>query len=314
MSERGKTWRINLAVRRSATMPAPSRLIMLVLSDIADKGTAETPPNHTPSLAQLAAETGQSLATVKRHLGDLEAEGWVERIRPSDAERVRRVRTRYRLHVPALGSDGAESDTALSDTEHGSQGAIDETTGLSVTPDTALSDTEHGSQGAIHKEDALDVLDAHSSSTAGAADGASGSTRRTKKPDPLARFDDFWRVYPLKRGKPAAQKAFAKAVTGGADPQAIIDGAIVYALECRTKEARYIKYPQGWLNDGRWGDEAEHTPAPTGPVQTCRIHRLEYPCRGCAADSKAAPDEDWPPPDDVEWPPEAYEPDDEYPI
>jgi len=94
VSERGKTWRINLAVRRSATMPAPSRLIMLVLSDIADKGTAETPPNHTPSLAQLAAETGQSLATVKRHLGDLEAEGWVERIRPSDAERVRRVRTR----------------------------------------------------------------------------------------------------------------------------------------------------------------------------------------------------------------------------
>jgi hypothetical protein len=96
-----------------------------------------------------------------------------------------------------------------------------------------------------------------------------GAGQRDAKPpkiNPLARFDDFWKIFPLKKGKPAAQKAFARAVAAGADPQAIIDGAIAYSLECRLKEPKYVKYPQGWLSDGRWQDEstptAPHAPQP----------------------------------------------------
>jgi len=92
------------------------------------------------------------------------------------------------------------------------------------------------------------------------ADGAvaAGAKRRS---DPMARFPEFWAIYPLKKGKAAAEKNWAKVVKDGADPQAIIDGALAYALECRTKEPDKIKYPQGWLTDGRWMDE----PAPTLP-------------------------------------------------
>jgi hypothetical protein len=101
------------------------------------------------------------------------------------------------------------------------------------------------------------------------ADAAAPQTEaqpRQRKPDPLARFDEFWKIYPKKKAPDAAKKAFAKAVSNGADPQAIIDGAIAYALECRMKEPQYVKYAQGWLNDGRWQDEPDRPPAPPSAI------------------------------------------------
>lgn len=92
-------WRVNRAVRAS-TLPAPSRLIMLTLSDIAHAGTAELPPERTPSTPQLAAETGLSESTVKTHRARLEADGWIVMTRPTAAEAARHVRTKYRLAVP----------------------------------------------------------------------------------------------------------------------------------------------------------------------------------------------------------------------
>jgi hypothetical protein len=72
------------------------------------------------------------------------------------------------------------------------------------------------------------------------------------------RFDEFWKVYPKKAGKPAAQKAWAKAVKR-APAQTIIDGARRYAhwlSQGGPKDFRPIpKFPQGWLNDDRWDDE-----------------------------------------------------------
>ena len=291
---RGMTWRVNLAVRRSATMPPPSRLIMLVLSDIADAGTAETPPHHTPSLAQLAAETGQSLATVKRHLADLEADGWIERIRPTDAERVRRVRTRYRLQVPSQGSaqavlqppddpeqgsqgaDSGDEDTAHSEPEHGSHRADHGGTRLTVTPDTAHTEPEHGSHRAIHKEDTLtpDTPITTSPSSAG-ADNENPQTGKTRKRSPkrpaatdvAARFDDFWTVYPRRRDIGDAEKAWTKAVNDlGADPQTLIDAALVYAYQRKGKDPAYTKLPATWLNKRCWLDEPD--PAYTQPATT----------------------------------------------
>lgn len=100
------------------------------------------------------------------------------------------------------------------------------------------------------------------------ADARQSDAKPKTKIDALARFDDFWKIYPKKKGKAAAQKAFAKAVTSGADPQAIIDGALAYAMECRMKDPQYVKYAQGWINDGRYLDEPDRDYAPpviTGP-------------------------------------------------
>lgn len=153
------TWRVNEAVRKSLTMPPPSRLIMLTLSDLADSATGEVPASRARSLAELAGETGLGLATVKRHLDLLEAEGWLERIRPTDAERVRRVRSRYRLLIPqgsdraqyraqgepGHGSEVAETGFTVSPAQ-GSERADIPPTQLTVSPDRAHSDTEQGSE------------------------------------------------------------------------------------------------------------------------------------------------------------------------
>lgn len=37
-------------------------------------------------------------------------------------------------------------------------------------------------------------------------------------------------------------------------PAEILRAAKIYAAEVAGKEDRFIKYPSGWLNGGRWGD------------------------------------------------------------
>jgi len=312
-SSRSAKWRVNYAVRHSALLPAPSRLIMLVLSDIADAGTAETPPKWTPSLTQLASESGLSLATVKRHLASLEAEGWLIRIRPTEQERVQGGRTRYRLCVPAadpsahgeptdpveVGADRADlyGGSAHSDTETGSHRA---------DPSAHGEPTSSNNQNNNHN---------YSSSTAAAVDGHSDTKPKTKRKRRTVDEDDpdfvkFWAAYPRRVGKPAAREKYAAAIAAGAHPADILDGAILYNLKRKGQDPQFTAHPATWLHQERWKDEDDRPSVPAGPVARCRLHQLEVPCRSCAADSKARRDEDWPPPDDVEWPPEVREPDD----
>lgn len=100
---------------RASDLPAPARLVMFVLADVAETGTAEIPEQFTPSLSVLGRETGLNESTVKRHLKALESDGWVERRRPTaEAARLRGERTRYRLNIPgrtespALGAQKAQ--------------------------------------------------------------------------------------------------------------------------------------------------------------------------------------------------------------
>lgn len=99
-SGEGEKWKVNRAVRASTTLPAPARLIMLVLSDIADAGTAELPPSKNPSTAQLARETGISVSTVKKYRTALEAAGWIEYKRPTLEQQKRHESGTYKLRVP----------------------------------------------------------------------------------------------------------------------------------------------------------------------------------------------------------------------
>lgn len=114
-------WRITKAVRASG-LPAPARLIMLVLADVAEVGTAEIPERFTPSIAVLAEETGLDRSTVKRHLAALEAAGWIDRTVPDARAQGRCERTRYRLTLPP----GAESTPVPGRTPHrGAENARD---------------------------------------------------------------------------------------------------------------------------------------------------------------------------------------------
>jgi hypothetical protein len=65
-------------------------------------------------------------------------------------------------------------------------------------------------------------------------------------------FADFWKAYPIKKGRPAAQKAWAKAIRK-TPPQKIIAAAGMYA-KSEAVQRGFGKFPQGWLNDERFND------------------------------------------------------------
>lgn len=72
-------------------------------------------------------------------------------------------------------------------------------------------------------------------------------------------FDEFWKVYPKKAGKPAALKAWRAAIKRGVDPDEILAGARDYAGSEAVARG-FVKFPQGWLNDERWRDEPTSGP------------------------------------------------------
>lgn len=71
------------------------------------------------------------------------------------------------------------------------------------------------------------------------------------------RFDAFWKLYPKKQGKGAAEKAWKKI-----KPTAELFGEIMNAVEAAThseqwqrENGRFIPNPATWLNQKRWEDE-----------------------------------------------------------
>jgi hypothetical protein len=68
------------------------------------------------------------------------------------------------------------------------------------------------------------------------------------------RFTEFWAVYPLKRGKPRARKAWRAAMKRRHDPDLIIKAAREYRDDPRRKPD-FTAHPSTWLNDERYNDE-----------------------------------------------------------
>jgi hypothetical protein len=72
-------------------------------------------------------------------------------------------------------------------------------------------------------------------------------------------FTSFWKIYPKKRGKGAAEKSFAKAVTSQLIYEAVMAGLTKH-IDCADWEkdgGQYIPNPATWLNQRRWEDEPE---------------------------------------------------------
>lgn len=104
----------------------------------------------------------------------------------------------------------------------------------------------------------------YSSSSADADDGPPQTPATPRKRPVPPRFEDFWRTYPRRVGKIAAEKAYAKALAAGTTPDELIAGASFYAMEKKLSDPKYIKHPATWLNDGCWQDEPD--PAYKPPV------------------------------------------------
>lgn len=73
-------------------------------------------------------------------------------------------------------------------------------------------------------------------------------------------FEDFWKVYPLKKSKNKAFQKWKGAINSGISKDTIINGAVKYANSVKNTEQRYIKHPDGWIEAGRWEDEDNEHP------------------------------------------------------
>ena len=67
-------------------------------------------------------------------------------------------------------------------------------------------------------------------------------------------FNQFWSVYPRKKGKGQARKAFEKALEK-TDLQTILDGVHAYVANDVMDDPQFIAHPSTWLNGERWEDE-----------------------------------------------------------
>jgi hypothetical protein len=73
-----------------------------------------------------------------------------------------------------------------------------------------------------------------------------------------AQFNQFWSVYPRKKGKGQARKAFEKALEK-TDLQTILDGVHAYIANDVMDDPQFIAHPSTWLNGERWEDEYAET-------------------------------------------------------
>lgn len=84
-----------------------------------------------------------------------------------------------------------------------------------------------------------------------------------QKDQHLDAFGAFWIVYPKKKAREEARKAWIAAIDRGADPQHIVTAATGYAKERHGEDAKYTKYPATWLNKGCYDDEPDPQPGRT---------------------------------------------------
>jgi hypothetical protein len=70
-------------------------------------------------------------------------------------------------------------------------------------------------------------------------------------------FASFWEVYPRRKDRIVACRAFTQAVRKGIAPQAMIAGALRYAKEVEDKEPQYRLLPSTFINGRRWEDEPD---------------------------------------------------------
>jgi hypothetical protein len=92
-------------------------------------------------------------------------------------------------------------------------------------------------------------------------------------------FEDFWAVYPRRRDRRKAEKAFTNALKR-ADPDTIIAGADRYARDPNRPE-QFTKYAEGWLNGDGWLDEPlparnGHHPIATSDLRVMQIQALKH--------------------------------------
>ena len=87
-----------------------------------------------------------------------------------------------------------------------------------------------------------------------------------------AAWNTFWRLYPRKVGRSAAQRVFLRAAAK-VGPDVILDGVVRFANDPNLPEKQFIPHASTWLNQGRWEDEPYPPPRSSSSRQDDILRR-----------------------------------------
>ena len=168
-----------------------------------------------PSQATIAAKASISIRTVQRAVNSLVAANylWMEKGAGGSANcREDRRPHRYTINIKRLRGDNVTT-----------------------------------------RDDRGDNDDLHGATLATSTGRQSRPMNHPNKPsNETPDFDLFWDQYPIKIGKAAAKKAWAKAIKAEA-PDVIIAGAVRYATD-PNRHPSFTAHASTWLNAHRWND------------------------------------------------------------
>ncbi|MZE53785.1 hypothetical protein GTY86_35725 [Streptomyces sp. SID5770] len=241
---------------RVALGPKISGLMRIVALEIADDANDNTRESMVP-LDVLACWCGAEEASVREALKRLGKAGWELRVpigRGKDGRvlyAVPGMRMTYR--VPEFEVPKGESQTL--------EGRV---TSPSEARDTRPSDTEgrvtSPSEGVRNPSEGSDTRPFPSLPSPPHVDKDSLGAEVD-----LEAFGAFWLVYPKKKAREEAKKAWIAAIKRGATPEHIVSAAQAYARERAQQDPKYTKYPATWLNKGCYDDEPEQPALPDRP-------------------------------------------------
>ena len=102
-------------------------------------------------------------------------------------------------------------------------------------------------------------------------------------------FDAFWKEWPRRRSKLAAQRAWRRMKK--ADRLAALEALPLHVAqwESERRGLQFIPYPATWLNGRSWEDEIEEAAPPAGPVRRQGYRADNRPARcSSRADTSSA--------------------------
>ncbi|WP_405848072.1 helix-turn-helix domain-containing protein [Streptomyces niveus] len=240
--------------------------------------------NAHPSVLRIQYRTGYDRTTVQRALRRLEKAGLIAK------DGMREGRTRWQLAMDRTRPESDWADLEREEDEfraaaaerkrrsrskgvtHAESVTVTDSKGVTVTDaESVTADVTDGtpSRHALkvrssrterrpnHQQPSVNQL--HKDSSSPPAQTERGSSDQAGQY--LDAFGAFWLVYPKKKAREEAKKAWIAAIGRGAEPQHIVDAATGYAKERAGEDPKFTKYPATWLNKGCYDDE----PEPAGP-------------------------------------------------
>ncbi|MGW8679582.1 helix-turn-helix domain-containing protein [Streptomyces sp. NPDC055817] len=292
MSTEAVTWAMDRAPMPRTEKGKPDTTGRHVLQVLAEHASPTGTGAH-PSVLRIQYRTGFDRATVQRALRRLEKAGLIAK------DGVREGRTRYKLalHLTRPETDWSDLEreeddlrTAAAERKRRSRAkGVTHAESVTVTDgeDVTVTHGESVTADVTHTESVRHALKVRSSRTERSPNhqqpsdnqllkDSSPAADRDEPQAPAARpanktgskktdhhleaFGAFLIVYPKKRDKEAAKKAWIAAIERGADPARIVEAAKAYAQERKNELPKYTKYPATWLNKGCYDDEPDPEP------------------------------------------------------